>query len=54
MGIVCFKVDFSTGSILIETHVENLYLSVLDSDNINSFDQDWSNVNYSLFGEAGL
>jgi len=54
MGIVCFKVDFSTGSVLIETHFENLYLRVLDSDRINSFDQDWSNVNYSLFGEAGL
>ena len=54
MGIVCFKVDFSTGSILMETWFENLYLSILESESINSLDQDWSNVIYSLFGEAGL
>lgn len=54
MSIVYLKVDFSTGSILMETHFENLFLSILDSDGINSFDQNWSKVNYSLFGEAGL
>lgn len=54
MGIVYLKVDLSTGSILMEIHSENLYLSILDSDGINSFNQNWSNVNYSLFGEAGL